>query len=474
MSEVQNFEHLYKDEEGTFRDKVSTIDEDGKRVWVYAHQPPKGSVFYKYRTWLSYLLLAIFISMPFIKINGQPFMMFNVIERKFILFGQIFWPQDFFIFGFAMITAIVFIIVFTVVFGRIFCGWICPQTIFMEMVFRKIEYWIEGTAAQQRTLDRAKWDARKIRIKLTKWVIFYGIAFLVGNLFLSYIIGVDALWDIVTSPISEHVAGFSAMLVFSGVFFFVFASFREQVCTVVCPYGRLQGVLLDRNSVVVAYDHVRGEPRGKIKKKADLQGDCIDCNLCVKVCPTGIDIRNGTQLECTNCTACIDACDSIMDKIGRPRGLIRYASEANIADNKAFEWTTRVKAYSVVMVILLSIFTLLLTTRNSIQTTIIRVPGQLYQEQEDGRISNLYSLKVINKTFEDKTLSIQRLDGPADIKLVGREVIELPGEGEVQVTFFITVDEDELTSRKSTFKVGVFEDGKQIEKIKTNFLGPVK
>lgn len=472
MSETQNFEELYKDEEGTFRDKVSTIDEEGKRVWVYAQQPVGR--FYKYRTWLSYVFLAVFISMPFIKINGQPFMMFNVIERKFILFGQIFWPQDFFIFGFAMITAIVFIIVFTVVFGRIFCGWVCPQTIFMEMVFRKIEYWVEGTAAQQRTLDKASWSARKIRIKVTKWLIFYVIAFLVGNLFLSYIIGVDALWEIVTSPVSEHMGGFVAMLVFSGVFFFVFASFREQVCTVVCPYGRLQGVLLDRNSVVVAYDYVRGEPRGKIKKKADLQGDCIDCNLCVKVCPTGIDIRNGTQLECTNCTACIDACDSIMDKISRPRGLIRYASEANIAENKSFEWTTRVKAYSVVMVVLLTIFTGLLTTRNSIQTTIIRVPGQLYQDQDDGRISNLYSLKMTNKTFDDKVVSIERLDGPAEIQLVGREDIKLPGEGEVQVTFFIIVDHEELEARKTTFKIGVFEDDKQIETIKTNFLGPVK
>lgn len=471
MKNEIDYEELYHDEEGGFRDKVSTIDEQGKRSWIYAWKP-EGR-YYDLRTWLSFAFLAVFFILPLIKVNGQPFVLFNIIERKFIIFGQIFWPQDFFLFGFAMITGIVFIIVFTVVFGRIFCGWVCPQTIFMELVFRKLEYWIEGTASQQKLLDKADWSPRKVRIKLTKWVVFYAISFLVGNTFLAYIIGVDQLWEIVTSPPSDHIVGFSAMLIFSGVFFFVFAWFREQVCTVVCPYGRLQGVLLDRNSIIVAYDYIRGEPRGKIKKGEDLKGDCIDCNLCVKVCPTGIDIRNGTQLECTNCTACIDACDSIMDKISRPKGLIRYASEANIADNKSFEWTTRIKAYSVLMGALLLVFTGLLTTRKDIDVTIIRVPGQLFQELEDNKISNLYSVKFVNKTFDDLDIRMIRSDGPAEINLIGRDSITLPGEEELQVTFFLIVDKEELTSRKTTFELEIYSGDKKITRIKTNFLGPI-
>jgi cytochrome c oxidase accessory protein FixG len=463
---------LYQDEEGSFRDRVSTVDEKGKRVWIYAQQ--QNGRYYTYRTWLSLFFVALLISMPFIKINGQPFILLNILERKFIIFGQIFWPQDFFLFGFAMLTAIVFIIVFTVIYGRIFCGWVCPQTIFMEMIFRRIEYWIEGTASQQRLLNQAPWSPKKIRIKLSKWIVFYGISFIVGNIFLSYIIGVDALWEIISSPPSQHVGGLTAMVVFSGVFFFVFTWFREQVCTVVCPYGRLQGVLLDRNSIVVAYDYIRGEPRGKISKKADLKGDCIDCNLCVKVCPTGIDIRNGTQLDCVNCTACIDACDSIMDKIERPRGLIRYASEANIADNKPFEWTGRIKAYSFLMLLLLGVFGALLFSRKDIQTTVIRVPGQLFQELDDNRISNLYNIKLVNKTFVDKNLTLKGEGQDVTIQLIGREDLEVMGEDELQATFFLILNKDDLTSRKTKVKLGLYEGDRRISTINTNFLGPLK
>jgi cytochrome c oxidase accessory protein FixG len=472
MKEDNNILFEY-DPEDSFRDKVTTIDEEGKRSWVYAFKP-EGK-YYNARTWLSFLYLAVFFTLPFIKINGHPFFLFNIIERKFILFGKVFWPQDFFLFGLAMITGIVFIIVFTVIFGRIFCGWVCPQTIFMEMVFRKLEYWIEGTAAQQRTLDKAPWNARKIRIKGTKWAVFYAISFIIGNFFLAYMIGIDELWKIITSNPMEHLGGLAAMLVFSAVFFFVFLWFREQVCTVVCPYGRLQGVLLDRNSIVVAYDYVRGEPRTKIKAGlAQTGGDCIDCNLCVKVCPTGIDIRNGTQLECTNCTACIDACDQIMEKVNRPTGLIRYASEANIADNKPFVWTNRIKAYSVVMVVLIGILGSLLMTRKDLGITVIRVPGQLYQTREDGRLSNLYNIKIINKTFRDMDIRLQSTDPKVEISLVGKESMSILGESQSQTTFFLIADKDAIQSRKTSFKLGVYADGKKVDQITTNFLGPAK
>jgi cytochrome c oxidase accessory protein FixG len=461
------------DPEESFRDKVSTIDDTGKRSWIYAFKP-QGK-YYNARTWLSIFYLAIFFALPFIKVNGHPFFLFNILERKFILFGKIFWPQDFFLFGLAMITGIVFIIVFTVIFGRIFCGWACPQTVFMEMIFRKLEYWIEGTAAQQRTLDKSPWNARKFRIKLTKWTVFYALSFLIGNFFLAYIIGIDSLWTIVSDDPRQHLGGLASMMIFSSVFFFVFLWFREQVCTVVCPYGRLQGVLLDRNSIVVAYDYIRGEPRTKIKaEQLTTGGDCIDCNLCVKVCPTGIDIRNGTQLECTNCTACIDACDQIMEKVQKPSGLIRYASEANIADNKPFMWTNRIKAYSVLMVVLIGILGSLLMTRKDLGITIIRVPGQLYQTKEDGRLSNLYNIKIINKTFKDMQVSLMSSQPGTEISLVGKTIIDVPGESLTQTTFFLIADESVLTSRKTSFQLEVYANGKKVDQIKTNFLGPVK
>lgn len=456
----------------SFRDRVTSIDESGKRNWVYAFKP--SGRYYNARTWLSFAFLAFFFAMPFVKVNGHPFFLFNILERKFILFGKIFWPQDFFLFGFAMITGFVFIIVFTVVFGRLFCGWVCPQTIFMELVFRKIEYWIEGTASQQKLLDKASWNFGKLRKKLSKWIVFFAISFLISNAFLSYIIGIDKLYAIITEPPSQHAGGLFAMLLFSGVFFFVFAWFREQACTVVCPYGRLQGVLLDKNSIVVAYDYVRGEPRGKAKAAEPVFGDCIDCDLCVKVCPTGIDIRNGTQLECTNCTACIDACDSIMDKISKPRGLIRYASESQIAEKKPFSWNMRIKAYSAVLVGLLVVLTSLLMSRTNVDVTIIRVPGQLFQEKEDGQISNLYNIKLLNKTFENLSIELVNEDGLGTIEWIGRDSIEVPGEGQIQATFFLTIPAEKLKSRKTKLKMSVYSEGKLIDRVKTNFLGPVK
>ena len=365
-----NIDQIYESEE--FRDSIATVDQSGKRIWMYPKKP-KGR-FTNARTYVSWVLLAFLFGIPWIKVNGHPLFLFNILERKFILFGVTFMPQDFHLFVLAMLTMLVFIILFTVVFGRLFCGWVCPQTIFMEMVFRKIEYAIEGDAPAQRRLNKAPWTGEKIRKKVFKQVIFFVIAVLVANTFLSYIIGIDEVIRIATEPVSEHLGGFIAMIIFSFAFYFVFSYLREQVCTTICPYGRLQGVMLDRNSIVVAYDWIRGEPRGKIKKQRPAKqgalqemataattveeprelGDCIDCKMCIHVCPTGIDIRNGTQLECVNCTACIDACDEIMDKVDRPRGLIRYDSIEGIQQGRKKIMTPRAYAYTAVLAIMVA------------------------------------------------------------------------------------------------------------------------
>jgi cytochrome c oxidase accessory protein FixG len=286
--------------------------------------------FTNWRQWFGYALLAFLFIGPFIRIGGEPLLMINLVERRFVFFGQTFWPQDFLIFVLGFLTFIVFVALFTVAFGRLFCGWACPQTVFMEQVFRRIEYAIEGDWKQQQALNKGPYHHDKMGKKTVKHVLFFAISFLIGNTFLAYIIGSDELLRIVRAD-AAALGGLLAMGVFSGVFYGNFAFFREQACTTVCPYGRLQGVLLDRKSIVIAYDHVRGEARGcsaraKIASEVG-KGDCIDCSACVHVCPTGIDIRNGTQLECVNCTACIDACDHMMTSVGLPTGLIRYASE---------------------------------------------------------------------------------------------------------------------------------------------------
>lgn len=460
-----------KDE--SFRDRMSTIDEKGKRNWVYA-QKPRGR-FYKIRTYVSWIFFVIFFGLPFIFVNGRPLFLFNIPEAKFIIFGKVFWPQDFFIFGLTMITFIVFIVLFTAAFGRLFCGWVCPQTIFMEMLFRKLEYLIEGDAASQKLLKRSPWTGKKIFRKASKHTAFFFLSFIIANFFLSYIIGVKQLEKIIREPLSEHFGGFTAIIIFSGVFYGVYAFFREQACTVICPYGRLQSVLLDRNSMIVAYDHKRGEPRSKFKKKlATLEtGDCIDCFQCVKVCPTGIDIRNGTQMECVGCTACIDACDKMMKAVNKPTGLIRYASENGIETGKKLRYTGRMKLYTILLVVLTGLLTTLLLSRKDVDGTIIRAAGMLYQERGADSVSNLYNIKIINKTIKDipLTLKLEDVEGRI-IEAEGRS-IALPKEGQGKGSFFIVLPNKIINERKLKLYVGLYEGDKKITMLSTNFMGPI-
>lgn len=465
-------EEFYQfDEE--FRDTIATVDEQGKRVWVYPKKP-KG-VLHNARIWVTVFLLSILFAGPFITISGRPLLLLNIFEREFVIFGQAFWPQDFFLLAVLLITFFVFIILFTVVFGRLWCGWACPQTLFMEMVFRKIEYWIEGDANQQRKLDKGPWNADKVKKKAFKHFIFIAISILISHTVMAYLIGVDQVKEIVSQPPTENMAGFIGLLAFTGIFYWVFAFFREQACTTVCPYGRLQGVLLDKKSIAVMYDWLRGEPRGRLKKGEvqESKGDCIDCKLCVHACPTGIDIRHGTQLECVNCTACIDACDDVMLKINKPKGLIRYASHESIEKGKQKLFTPRVAAYTTVLVILLSILGFSLATRSDIETTILKVPGQLYQKTDDGQISNLYNLQFINKTYEEVklTLKVENFEEAA-LSKVGEGEIIVPPNGLAEGIFFIKIPKEKINSAKTNLEIGIYKDGELIETAGTKFLGP--
>ncbi|MFC6875972.1 cytochrome c oxidase accessory protein CcoG [Flavobacterium myungsuense] len=465
----------YSDE--SFRDSIATIDEEGNRKFIFPKKP--SGKFYNYRKWVSYFLLLVLVANPFVKINGNQFMMFNVLERRFNIFGFPFWPQDFYLFVLFMIIGVVFVVLFTVIFGRLFCGWICPQTIFLEMVFRRIEYWIEGDRGAQIRLSKQVWNAEKIRKKGLKWFIFLILSFFIANIFLAYLISSDELFKMIEEGPKNNFSTLVALLIFTGVFYFIFVWFREQVCIIACPYGRLQGVLLDNKSINVAYDFVRGEKelgRAKFNKQEDRattgKGDCIDCKQCVHVCPTGIDIRNGVQLECINCTACIDECDTIMESVNLPKGLIRYASEDEIEKKAKFKFTNRMKGYTAVLFILVGVLTGLLFLRNDVETVILRLPGQLYEHKGDA-ISNIFTFKIINKTNEDFNKVHFKLNGiKGNLKVVGVQDLKIPKQGMTGGTLFIEINRFLLESDKTKLKIEVYNGDRKIETTTTSFLSP--
>jgi cytochrome c oxidase accessory protein FixG len=447
--------------------------ETNARKWIYPLI--RKGIYYKWRSWISYAYLIFFFAGPFIRINGQPLLLLNIIERHFVIVGQVFWPQDIFLFVLASLVFIVCVVLFTIAFGRIFCGWICPQTIFMEMVFRKVEEWVEGDANKRKKLDAGPWTNEKRLKKAVKHVLFFAISFLIANTFLGYIIGSENLIKIVTEPVSLHLVGFGSIIIFTIVFYLVYSQVRELVCTVICPYGRLQEVMLDRHTLVVAYNDLRGEPRGKLSRNDDLlnlKGDCIDCGLCVSVCPTGIDIRKGTQMECINCTACIDVCDEVMDKIHKPRKLIGFYSENGIRNNERLSFNGRMKGYSAVIVIMMSVLCYFIFSRSEIDMTVMRGAGMLYQEQPGGYISNIYNAEIINKSNINKTITIKPEDPSIRIKY-----IQAPGtlnkDGEVKTMFFVMVPASKILQPKTAIRLQLISDKRVIQTVSTNFVGPI-
>jgi cytochrome c oxidase accessory protein FixG len=460
--------------ETNFRDSLGNVTRQGKRLKIHPKKP--SGRYHTARRIFSLGLLAFLFTGPFIKIGGHPLLLLNIIERKFVIFGTPFWPQDFYLFLLTMLTGLVALVLFTAVFGRLWCGWACPQTIFMEMVFRKIEYLIEGDAAKQVRLDRAPWTGNKIAKKGLKHGVFFVISFLIANTFLAYIIGIEELWIIVTDPPQQHLTGLATITIFSLVFYGVFARFREQACIIVCPYGRWQSVMVNEDTIAVTYDHKRGEPRARFRRNEDHtktgKGDCIECKQCVHVCPTGIDIRNGIQMECVNCTACIDACDDVMDKVERPRGLIRYASLNSVESGQRRLLTPRILGYSGVLLALLAAVIYLFGQRQQFQAVILREPGQLYNELPDGGYSNFYGLKVINKTFADMPVEV-RLEKPTSgsITPLGRMDF-VPAQDILEGRFYVSLPGADLKPGKNAVRFTVHSGDKLIGVIQSSFLAP--
>lgn len=460
-----------------FRDHLATADQQGNRRWLYPKKP--SGRWHRRRAWFAAGLIAAMFAGPWIRINGNPLLLLNIVERRFSILGRIFWPQDSVIFAVAMLVFITGIIIFTTAFGRLWCGWACPQTVMMEMVFRKIEYLIEGDAPDQRALNAAPWNAPKILKKTFKQVVFLGLSFIVGNTLFAYIVGSEQLLAIQLDNPRNHVAGLTFMVLFTLLFYAIFARFREQACTFICPYGRFQSAMLDENSMVVAYDHKRGEKRAPLHREQSQEqraeaglGDCVACRQCVTVCPTGIDIRNGTQMECVNCTACIDACDTIMDKVGRPRGLIRFASFNNIERGERQRFTARMKLYATVLAGLITLFLFLVFTRAEVGTTLLRAPGALFQQTAEGRIRNLYTMRIINKTTHDLPVELKLENLPGSVRLMGAGTFVVPREKLAQTSVLIDLDPAVLTGNSTKLKLGVYSKGKLLETVSTGFVGP--
>jgi cytochrome c oxidase accessory protein FixG len=463
-----------------FRDHLATADKEGRRRWLYPRKP--HGPFTGWRTMLSFVMILIMFVGPFIKINGNPLLLMDIVERRFVILGQMFWPQDAAILAIGLLLFLTGIAVFTAAYGRLWCGWVCPQTVMMEMVFRKIEYWIDGDAHEQRQLSRAPRTASKLVKRTIKHLIFLVLSFVVGNTLLAYIIGIEDLQTIVFDNPLDHLVGLSFMVLFTVVFYSIFARFREQACTFICPYGRFMSTLLDENSIVVAYDHRRGEKRGylhRTQSSADRQaagyGDCIDCHQCVAVCPTGIDIRNGTQMECVHCTACIDACDHVMNKIQRPRGLIRYASLNGIERGQGLRMTSRLMGYTVILVALISLEAFLLFSRADVEATLLRAPGSLYQQMPSGDLSNLYLLKVINKTSRDIPVQLRLEDREGRVQVMGQGDLVVPAQDLAETSVLIELPQEKLDGANTKLKLGIYAvSGERLQTVKTGFLGPRK
>jgi len=463
----------------TFRNELASVHADGRRKWVYARKP--SGWFYGQRTVLSWFLLAFLFAAPFVRVGGQQLVLLNFLERRFVLLGLVFWPQDFYLVVLIALTVLVTLALSTASVGRIWCGWLCPQTIFMEMLFRKIEWVIDGSAAQQVRRDRGPWNTDRVWRTTVKQSIFFALSFAIANVFLAYIIGSDQLITIITAPPAEHVQGLIAITIFSLVFYGVFARFREQACTLACPYGRVMSALIDTHTITVTYDKFRGEPRGHARagEATPAYGDCVDCGQCVTVCPTGIDIRNGIQMECVNCTACIDACDDVMTRVSRPTGLIRLTSHEAIRREAIgvarVPWlTVRVKAYATVWAVLVIAVVSLFLARPAMSVLILRQPGTLYTTMADGAVGNFYNVQVINRTNVAHALEyVAAAPEGATITALG-PIESIDPHAVLESRFLLQLPERSLGGASTPVRIEVRSQGRLIDTINSSFLGPAR
>lgn len=429
-------------------DSLTSVNSDGSRYFL--HPADVRGKFTLWRRVFGALLLAVYVLLPWIPVGGFPAVFLDLAERRFHFFGLTFLSEDLWI-GFFLLTGLGFSLFYvTALFGRLWCGWACPYTVFLEHIYRRIERLIDGDSAMRKKLDAAPRTNSKITRRIIKHSLYVLVSLILAHIFISYFISIPRLYEYMRQSPVNHAKAFGVMLFLTGALYFSFSWFREQFCIILCPYGRIQSALTDDDTVIIGYDAKRGEPRGK--KSDPNAGDCISCSRCVQVCPTGIDIRNGLQLECIGCAGCIDACDEVMDKIERPRGLIRYDSLNGFAGGKKHYFRPRIFLYTGFMALGATVLTLFLTTLHSAKVELIRMTGQPYYVDDSG-VRNQYRLQLVTKQSEPTVFTLKLTGLPEGAVILGLEetVTVNPGE-ESMKTLLVQVPKDKY---KGEFKITV-------------------
>jgi len=448
---------------------VTTINDDGSRYFL--HPADVTGFWTRVRRLFGFFLILVYIAVPWIPINGYPAVFLDIEQRRFHLFGLTLVPQDLWVMFFA-VTGMGFALFFvTSLLGRVWCGWSCPYTVFLDHVYRRIERWIDGDAIARRQLTAAPWTAGKIFKRVVKQLLYVVIAALIAHVFLSYFVSLPRLYRFMQEGPLQHAMAFGIIVSLTLTLWFCFGYFREQFCIIMCPYGRLQSALTDDDTLNVGYDETRGEPRGVPGRTT---GDCIDCHRCIQVCPTSIDIRNGLQLECIGCTACIDACDDIMTKVGRPKGLIRYDSKNGFESRPRRYLRPRIYAYSVLAVLgLVALIVVASMRMRPFAATLSRVGVSGFASDAEA-VSNIYLLRVQNKRNQEATISIRLADdSPAGYQLSGgNQTFSVGPLGELTVNCVVLAP---LASYKGSSEIALqvhAEPGNVTLRKATRFLGP--
>lgn len=461
-------------------DVLSTLKADGRRRWIYP--VTSHGRFLTRRRIVGWVLVVLFIALPLIRIQGKPALLLDVVAREFTIFGLTLYATDTLLLMVFMLTVFMSVFLFTALFGRVWCGWACPQTVYLEFVFRPIESFFEGKPNVRRRRDEGPATLERVLRKGAKWAVFAVIAVGLAHTFVAYFVGWDRLVTWIGGKPSEHIGFFAVMAVTSALILFDFGFFREQMCTITCPYARFQSVLQDRDSLIVSYDPARGEPRGRRSReqreqekggvKLDL-GDCIDCAACVRTCPTGIDIRDGLQMECIGCTQCVDACDSIMEGIGKPRGLVRYTSENQIEGKPTHVARVRTVGYGVVLAGLLVTLGVLLVGRTPIDVNIGRAGSAPFAMLPDGSVSNRIRFRVQNRTHEPATYTVKAVqpDG-LQIKLVGKPTLDVDAGKTERVEAWIVAPPTAFQNGKTDAKFRVSDESGHTQDVGFTLLGP--
>ena len=458
--------------ENDFRDTLYTVDKQGRRKWVYPHFAPGR--FFKRRSVVAYTLMLFYLSLPWITIHGKQGVLIDIPNRRFIFFGVELWATDTIFLFFTLATLAMSLFIFTSILGRVWCGWACPETVFLEFLFRPIERLIEGSDSARRKLDKAPWTASKISKKLLKHACCGAASWIIASTALAYVIGREPLIEMMKHSPLENSGPFLATLFVMLIMAFQFGWFREQFCTVLCPYARFQSVLMDQHSFLVGYDSTRGEPRGKVRlREAEQKGDCVDCGMCVRVCPTGIDIRNGTQLECVACAACVDACDTIMDEVGRPRGLIRYDTEARLLGKSAHWVRPRIFVYAAILVILCSTFAYKLSHRALVDVEIVRTSDSRFLAEKEGDlISNQFSLRLANKGETSLTFQIKIRDRSPIETVSPLQFVELQAGQSQQVPIFFRAPRSIFQNGQKRILIDIADSSGGITRRELTLFGP--